>query len=62
MKNIWTRFPFGVEKTIILRETVPSLDLDLLYCGKNYFNYHEAPPVKRVHFDVEFPCFGVIMV
>ena len=25
-------------------------------CGKkNSFNYHETPPVKRVHFDVEFP-------
>ena len=30
----------------------------VLYCGKNSFNYHETPPVKRVHFDVEFPCFG----
>ena len=29
----------------------------VLYSGKNSFNYHETRPVKRVHFDVEFPSF-----
>ena len=29
----------------------------VFYCGKNPFNDHKTPPVKRVHFDVEFPCF-----
>ena len=29
----------------------------VLYRGKNSFNYHKTPPVKRVHFDVEFLFF-----
>ena len=29
--------------------------ITVIYSGKNYFNYHETRPVKRVHFDVAFP-------
>ena len=29
--------------------------ITVLYCGKDSFNNQETRPVKRVHFDVEFP-------